>query len=396
MGTETQIISKEVYDKQSQDKFAAVVAEKDENGKPYLPTYYSSRIYIDLSESERYADEFERLLRWIFDKPLHVKPDVGKKPAFLEEGEHVTLGTTASFNRAIDALKNHKSTAEGAVTDYIGMFAENLERFRIENPEGEFDDAVVKNIEEFLPYRNEAIQIFTAIAKYAPEQVYGEHVHRFFENILPYMDRPEHMTQWQESQFDNFKFIVHELFLYALGIFIRHERFELAQLLLEQRYYQPPHLVRDGRPMVSFAGFRQVMRSLVHRNDRLGLQRLSVRADLLFERNEASGIDFRHIMQAGFVAFMRAELEAGEDFGGWWPETLLYIHRHHGPFEIFARASSKQYFERVKGLLGIESPADLESLLTSYQKGERRLPRWEFDSFSPAALLGYSDLATRP
>ena len=44
VGTETQIISKEVYDQQEQDKFVAVVVEKDEEGKPFLPTYYKSRI----------------------------------------------------------------------------------------------------------------------------------------------------------------------------------------------------------------------------------------------------------------------------------------------------------------------------------------------------------------
>jgi hypothetical protein len=36
VGTETQIISKEVYENQEQDKFVAVVAQKNEVGKPYL------------------------------------------------------------------------------------------------------------------------------------------------------------------------------------------------------------------------------------------------------------------------------------------------------------------------------------------------------------------------
>jgi len=85
VGTETQIISKEIYDNQEQDKFVAVVAEKDENSKPFLPTYYKSRIYIDLSESDNYGENFERLLRWIFDKPLYLKPSLGNKPAFLNE-----------------------------------------------------------------------------------------------------------------------------------------------------------------------------------------------------------------------------------------------------------------------------------------------------------------------
>ncbi len=44
VGTETQIISKEVYDNQEQDKFVAVVSQKDEHDKPYLPIYYKSRI----------------------------------------------------------------------------------------------------------------------------------------------------------------------------------------------------------------------------------------------------------------------------------------------------------------------------------------------------------------
>ena len=83
VGTETQIISPEVYAKQAQDKFVAVIAERDENGKPYLPIYYKSRIYVDLSEADRYSENFEKLLRWIFGKPLYVKPELGKAPADL-------------------------------------------------------------------------------------------------------------------------------------------------------------------------------------------------------------------------------------------------------------------------------------------------------------------------
>ena len=58
VGTETQIISREVYEKSSQDKFVAVLSKKDANGKPCLPTYYSSRIYIDLSDQDHYVQEF--------------------------------------------------------------------------------------------------------------------------------------------------------------------------------------------------------------------------------------------------------------------------------------------------------------------------------------------------
>ncbi|RAK10235.1 SEFIR domain-containing protein [Halanaerobium saccharolyticum] len=80
VGTETQIISQEIYEEVDQNKFVGIVKERDEDGKAYLPTYYKSRIYIDLSDEEEYAKNFERLVRWIYDKPLHIKPPIGEKP----------------------------------------------------------------------------------------------------------------------------------------------------------------------------------------------------------------------------------------------------------------------------------------------------------------------------
>ena len=143
VGTETQIISKEVYDNQEQDKFVAVVSQKDEHGKPCLPTYYKSRIYIDLSEPDNYGENFEKLLRWIFDKPLYVKPEVGKRPTFLDEVDGISLGTSAAHKRTVAAIKGNKPFASGALDEYLSIFSENLSRFRLKNIEGEIDDAVV-------------------------------------------------------------------------------------------------------------------------------------------------------------------------------------------------------------------------------------------------------------
>ena len=107
-------------------------------------------------------------------------------------------------------------------------------------------------------------------------------------------------------------------------------------------------------------------------------------------------IDFRYLLQADFVAFMRAEVEMQDDYKRWWPETLLYLGHFNSPFEIFARSASKSYFNKSKVLLSIEEPKDLESLFNSYRDGSRKLPRWEFNEFNPASLLGYEHLATRP
>jgi hypothetical protein len=58
VGTETQIISPKIYDDVSQEKFIPIVAEKDESGNAYMPTFLDSRIYIDLSEQENFEDNY--------------------------------------------------------------------------------------------------------------------------------------------------------------------------------------------------------------------------------------------------------------------------------------------------------------------------------------------------
>jgi len=398
VGTETQIISKEVYENQAQDKFVAVLSEKDETGKPYLPTYYRSRIYIDLSEAEKYATEYERLLRWIFDKPLYVRPPLGSPPEFLQEGEHVSLGTTPAYRRCLDAIKNQKAYAGGAFDEYCNIFAVNLDRFRISTLQLEvaYDDALVKNIEDFLPFRNEALQLFTAIAQYSATDEYAARIHRLFEDLARYLDRPEGMNQWQEDEFDNYRFIIHELFLYVLAILIRHSRFERAALMLERPYYVRWQADYGQDVTPNFTVFDRHLISLHVRNQRLGTNRTSLRADLLKQRCVGTGFEFRELMQADFVAYIRAEIQDSSRRVQWVPETLVYLRHAQSPFEVFARCVSKAYFEQAKRLLGINGPGDLDPLLTRYQEGQRDTPKFGYESLNPLVLLGRGNWATRP
>jgi hypothetical protein len=101
-------------------------------------------------------------------------------------------------------------------------------------------------------------------------------------------------------------------------------------------------------------------------------------------------------MQADFVAYLRAEIQAKTPFGGWWPDTLVFRHEASVAFEIFARAASRGYFQRIKPLLGIDTPKDLEPLFEKYRTGARTVPQWRFHGVDPIGLAGYTRLATRP
>lgn len=83
VGTESQIISKEVYSKVQQSKFIPVVCEFDAKGEPCLPTFFKSRIWIDFSSSEAANENWEQLIRVLYGKPAHEKPTLGKTPAYI-------------------------------------------------------------------------------------------------------------------------------------------------------------------------------------------------------------------------------------------------------------------------------------------------------------------------
>ncbi len=397
VGTETQIISPEIYEKEKQDKFVAIVAERDENGNAYLPTYYKSRIYIDLSDSNLYATNFDQLLRWVYDKPFYTRPKIGKIPLHLSETNPINLSTSTSYKRALDATRNNKDYAKGAIDEYFQTFAENLEEFRISSADGEFDDEVIENIEKFLPYRNEAIEIFLAIAQYNDNPEAWQQVHRFFENLIPYMDKPEGVSTCNDTDFDNFNFIIHELFLYAISSFLKYECFDAAAHLIRQNYYIEKNADYGRDVMVPFTIFWSPMRSLENRNKRLNLRILSLRADILEQRSKTSGIKFRQIMQTDFILFVKNRFDAinNDTYPDWWPETLVYIERQNSTFEIFARAQSNEYFDKVKCIFEIEDKNDFVTLFDAFKDGKLRIPRWQFTSLNPELLLGFENLATR-
>jgi len=397
VGTEAQIISGEIYQKQDQEKFVAVVVERDDEGKPCVPAYYKSRIFVDLSDPSAYSENFERLLRWIFDRPLYVKPELGDPPSFLTDDVNAVVLTTSSrFKRALEAIRANKDHAIPATVEYFDMLAEQFERLRIRSDSDPFDEAVVRSIEGFLPYRDQAINIFLGLALYLDSSEARRAIHRFFERLIPYMSRPEQVTSWREWDSDNFKFIVHELFLYAIATLVRYERFESADYLMSTEYYIAGRSDYGRDAMVSFEIFRQHMKSLEYRNERLEAKRLSLRADLLQNRAKGIAVEFRHLMQADFILFMRDNLHRPGTQWHWWPETLLYASRQAGAFEVFARSRSARYFDKAKVLLGIDSKEALQPLLGTFATGVIVIPRWQFESFGPTHLLGYQELATKP
>jgi hypothetical protein len=391
VGTETQIISAEMYASvRQQDKFAVVVSEKDEDNKAYLPTYYKGRIYIDLSDDNNYAPEFERLLRWLYDKPLHVRPPRGKTPSFLLEGEHQTLGTSSHAKRVVDALASGRTTALGAFTEYLNVVNENLGRFRIVRDKSQLvDDQVVQSIGELFPAKNEFVSVVAAVATYSSTPDFGERLHSFLEN-LHHHTTPLPNVAYQDADFDNFRFLLHELFLSAVAVFIKHGRIDLGMAVVADYYLSEGTYTRH-QPMVTFEVFQQNLTSLEYRKQRTGSNRSSIHADMLIERLAGSPLRQDDLTQADMVLFFR-----GQALGAhWYPITHIYLGSYGRPLEIFARANSRKSFMKISPLLGVESPEKFIELIDAMTKSGQRLGHG-FHTIDLKAVTALDALAKKP
>ena len=395
VGTESQIISREVYDRTDQQKFVPVVAELDADGHPYLPAFLKSRIYIDMSNPANRYENFEQLVRWIFDKPRHTKPALGKPPAYVTEEAQPTLGTTSRFRTAVEQVTGDRKTALASIRDYLDTFAQNLEAFRIRrSPEAQFDDQVVESISAFTGYRDEFVEFVMVIAKYRDDAEPYSALHDFFESILRYKYAPEGITSWREDDFDNFRFIIHELFLYAVAVLIRNRRYTHLKLLLDERYYVSGEVRRSGRARLeTYDAFREYIRSLDEtHNRRLKLNRLSVTSDMLKQRATRVDVTFEQIMQADFIVHLHSVLNFPDD--KWFPVTLVYAVYGREPFELFARATSVRAFDNLTTILNVTSKEDLLERFKTNAADVRYGSLFKLDGIDPLGLMNAERLAT--
>jgi hypothetical protein len=160
VGTETQIISPTVYANVSQEKFIPVIAERDEIGKAYVPTYLESRIYIDLSAQETYEENYEKLLRNIYKRPAYNKPQLGKAPSYLFEETPMTHKTSSILRAFENQVSKNPKRINSILREFLDEFFDNLKSYSVTSPARDYI-TIGKEIHDklnlYLPLRNDFV-----------------------------------------------------------------------------------------------------------------------------------------------------------------------------------------------------------------------------------------------
>jgi hypothetical protein len=131
--------------------------------------------------------------------------------------------------------------------------------------------------------------------------------------------------------------------------------------------YLIPENLRSGRgDLIGFWALFASTPSLINRNKRLKLNRLSVKADLLHQRATIKDISFDQFMQADFILMLISVLNP-TDRRMWYPSSLIYA-GYSNSFELFLRATSHQYFVELATLLKVKDKQDIIQRLADGSK----------------------------
>lgn len=372
VGTEALIISQDIYEMAEQQKFIPIIREWNEDVEPkkaYVPTFLKGRKYIDFTNEDTIEDAFDQLIRNIHGRPEVVKPPLGSPPAhiFVEHTTHVkTIGKLEALKNAVLKGKPH---VQPMLQDYFDTFIEALDDFRLphkSNRETPFDEDVVASITRFLPYRDNFINFAMFFCQYLTDADSGDKLFEFLERLLAFKERPESMSPYNDTSFDNCRFIVYELFLYLMTVLIKQKRYEYAARLMESEYHYPTHDHPRGFRSETCSDFYAVVQSLDEvRRQRLRQNTYSVTTDIIVERANDPKIRYAQLAQIDHVLFIRKFFPFPNGGGYDWYPRLRFQSHFASTLELFARATTDAGMKALRQLLRVKDIKQLWDLLFS-------------------------------
>lgn len=363
VGTESQIISREVYGKVAQSKFVPIVCEFSASGEPYLPVFMKSLIWINFSSAEAVNQNWERLVRLLHGKPAYKKPQLGSPPAYLAE----SLAPSASpliekLATLRQALVSGSRIVSGARQDFLSACIDLAEMYRIKE-DLQLDlksltEKLLKDSEELKVLRNSIVDWTLLESSFENNFEFIESLIIFLEQLLETASKPPDVTRWSEAWFEASRTFVYETFLYIVAALLKNRAYAwLAEVLSSS--YMMPRSSRYGNN--EFGGIEQFHHASNFFQAALApgkLRLYSPTAELIKKQADRTDLPMDSLIEADLIVFLKA-LTSGIR---WYPQTLLYSTNSEFPFLI--RAAQRRNFKHLATVIGISDSATLKAKAT--------------------------------
>ena len=382
VGTETQIITSELYTKVEQRKFIPIIAQKEEEKFDiYMPIYMKNLIGIDMSSEAVYEDGYEELLRDIYDKPRYQRPKRGKMPSFLNDESSIT-SKLSIINKRLNQhiLEDRLNLINSDKEDFLEQFFEELNSFSLNTAElGDTPDETIFNkIDEMKVIRDEFLYFIESIIKSQRDNEVSEMIVEFFEKIYSYSEY-KYDGSYNPVVCDHFKFIIWELFIWINTILFKYKKYGVIRDITKTKYYIDTKFGNNYNES-AFESFYFYCESLERRNMRLSLRRISLQADIFKERSVYKGKTFlREIIETDIILSYIALANRKE----WFPQSYIYFERFSS-IKLLQKMERKAHFDNIKILFGVNNLDEFKDLVNSKKFN---FPRGYSEAFTMVPLI---------
>lgn len=354
VGDETVIISPEIYGNAAQEKFIPVIFENDIDGHAYCPHYIKSRIYIDLSSEVKYEEEYEKLLRNIYEKPFYKKPALGKMPEWLDE--KVNLSAIRDTIKQIrGCVSDNSRKREYLVNHARELFIGTAKEYSVSG-EGEYEDLLLKAIDQMKDYRDVFVDYLDSLL-YADFSLPSA-VTSFFEGMYN-----EYHRSYSRNN-EEYDYLMWELFISTAAFCLYYERYKDLYDILTHTYFVKEY---DGGEKVvpwDYTAFRVYCETIEETcRKKLDPMPYTLMGKILVEREKKPILTKSSLANADLILYQLLPIfDLNTNSHGYW-YPMLYIY-HRGVQPIWQKMCSVEYCERIKDLFGAKTIDEMKRMIS--------------------------------
>ncbi len=359
VGVESQIISPEIYKNSKQDKFIPIITELDENGDAIVPVFFKGKVYIDFSDVSSYSDSFDKLLRNLYKRPNFTKPKLGTPPRYLFDDAPNLQKSNMLVRDFEKKIEKNPYVINSLLREFLNQFITDLVHYELKLDNNSNIEENSKLLHDsicyYVPLRDNYIEFIDILIK--SNIVFDFNILiEFFEKLSKFTYPRESKDRWMNIEFELYKFVIHELFLYTVTLAYKHEKYNLIVELLYGDYFLYEIYQNHNEPK-RFDNFYYFEEGLTtyYRNTFQGTF-LNPAADIMIKRiNDKVELDL--FVESDLICHYVSILEGFL----WFPIT--YIYKKNRRFDIFDKLVSKKHFHKVKILFGVNTPEELKEKL---------------------------------